>query len=257
MQTTIQHQKSVRFGSGVMQVWSTSAGAWVNLGALKEAKLNTTKLVTELVADNARSEPNARISEAIMSCNLYEIRLDNMQLIDGMADYITVDGTPTAVTGESIGSAITAGSIYTLAKRNGDGTLVSSVTVKKNGTALVENTDYNVILDGGATRILALVSHTGTITADYTYTPIVSKTQVFKDVQKALALNKFQFVNTDADGKRFIVEMPRGYNTAGIEATFQPDTTTDDALSIPIQIKAYPVALTNEMFRVTDEQDVE
>lgn len=256
MQTSIQKPESIRFGSGRLDVYSVSAGQWINLGAIKEGKVTVTKSLVELVTDNTKATPKVKINEAILSANLYEVALDKMQLIDGMADYITVDGTPVTVTGEEVGTAIIAGVPFSLDHKNGDNTLATSIEIKKDGTALVLNTDYRVFLDGGQTRILPIVSHTGTITADYVYTPLASRQQIYKDVQKSLAMNRFRFVNTNADGKEFGVEIYQGYNAAGIEATFQPDSSTDDALSIPIEIKAFPVAVSNNMFRIFDEQDV-
>jgi hypothetical protein len=108
----------------------------------------------------------------------------------------------------------------------------------------------------GYTYIMPIASATGVITADYTYTPLANRTQLYQDIIKTLSRNRFKFVNTDSNGKEFGIEFYEGYNRAGIEATFQPDETTDDAMNLPIEIKAFPVAGSQNLFRIFDEQDV-
>lgn len=224
---------------------------------MKDATLNVTKSIIEFVVDNAKMAPKVKIDEAVFSCNLYEIALENIQAIDGIASYSTVDGTPTNVTGEAHGTGWVVNTPFKLAKKNGDNSIVTSIVVKEDGDALTANTDYKAFKGAdGYTYILPLTSQTGVITADYTYTPLASKEQLYKDIVKTLSLSRFKFVNVDEDSKEFGIEFYEGYNRAGIEATFLPDNTTDDALNIPIEIKAFPVAGSQNLFRIFDEQDV-
>jgi hypothetical protein len=44
--------------------------------------LSVTKAITEIVLDNAKLDPQVKIEEAVISANLYEIALDNLQTID-------------------------------------------------------------------------------------------------------------------------------------------------------------------------------
>jgi len=257
MQNSVQKVKSVRFGSGILSMSSDDGATWVNLGALKDANLNVTKSIIEVVMDNAKMPPKVKIDEVVFSANLYEIVLENLQTMDGIATYSTVDASPVVVTAEAHGTGWVAGVPFKLTHKDWDNTLVASVAVKEDGVALTLNTDYRIFIGGdGYTYILPVTAQTGVITADYTYTPLASKEQLYKDIVKTLATNRFKFVNVDEDGKEFGIEVYEGYNRAGIDATFLPDDTTDDALNIPIEIKAYPVTGSQNLFRIFDEQDV-
>jgi hypothetical protein len=48
-----------------------------------------------------------QIDEAVFSCNLYEVVMENLQSIDGIAEYSTVDATQQTVTGEELGTGWT------------------------------------------------------------------------------------------------------------------------------------------------------
>ena len=257
MQTSVQKVKSVRFGSGILSMSTDDGASWVNLGALKDANLNITKSIIEVVMDNAKMPPKVKIDEAVFTCSLYEIALENLQAIDGIATYTTVDGTLQTVVGEPHGTGWTVGTPIKADHKNGNDTIVGSIVVKANSTTLTSGTDYNAFVGAdGYTYILPLTSQSNAITFGYTYTPLASKEQLYRDIVKTLATNRFKFVNTDEDGKEFGVEFYEGYNRAGIDATFLPDDTTDDALNMPIEIKAYPVAGSQNLFRIFDEQDV-
>lgn len=257
MQNSVQKVKSVRFGSGTLSISTDGGSNWTNLGALKDANLNVTKSIIELVVDNAKLPPKVKIDEAVFSANLYEIALENLQAIDGIADYSVVAGTPTAVTNEAHGTGWTVGVPFKLNYKNGANTIVSSIVVKANSTTLTANTDYKAYVGAdGYTYITGLTAQTLAITVSYSYTPNANKEQLYKDIVKTLATSRFKFVNVDEDGKEFGIEFYEGYNRAGIDATFLPDDTTDDALNIPVEIKAYPVAGSQNLFRIYDEQDV-
>jgi len=257
MQNSVQKVKSVRFGSGIFYVSSDGGSTWTNLWALKDANLNVTKSIIEVIVDNAKLPPRVKLDEVVFSANLYEFVLENLQTIDGIADYSTVDGTPTPVTGEALWTGWTVDTPIKLANKNGDNTEVASIVIDADGTPLILNTDYRVFVGSdGYTYIMPITAQTGVLDADYTYTPLASKEQLYKDVIKTLATNRFKFENADEDGKVFGIEFYEGYNRAGIDATFLPDDTTDDALNIPIEIKAYPVSGSQNLFRIYDEQDV-
>lgn len=257
MQNSVQKVKSVRFGSGTLSISTDGGSSWTNLWALKDANLNVTKSIIEVVMDNAKMPPKVKIDEAVFSANLYEIVLENLQAIDGISTYTTVDGSPTSVTGEALGTGWTVDTPIKLANKNGDNTEVGSIVIDADGSPLTLDTDYRVyVWSDGYTYIYPLTAQTGVLDADYSYTPLASKEQLYKDVVKTLATNRFKFVNVDEDGKEFGVEFYEGYNRAGIDATFLPDNTTDDALNIPVEIKAYPVTGSQNLFRIFDEQDV-
>ena len=256
MQNSVQKVKSVRFGSGTLSISSDNWANWINLGALKDATLNVTKSIIEFVVDNAKLPPKVKIDEAVFSANLYEVVLENLQLIDGIATYSTVDGTPVTITAEAHGTGWVVSTPLKLTNKNGDNTSVTSIVVKSWATTLTLGTDYTVFIQAGYTYIMPTQANAGVITVGYSYTPLASKQQLYKDIVKTLATNRFKFVNVDEDWKEFGVEFYEWFNRAGLEATFLPDNTTDDALNIPMEIKAFPLAGSQNLFRIFDEQDV-
>lgn len=256
MQNSVQRVKSVRFWSGILSLSTNGGGSWINLGAIKDANLNVTKSIIEVIMDNAKMPPKVRIDEAVFSASIYEFVLENLQSIDGIATYSTVAGTLQTVTAEAYGTGWTINTPIKIISKNANNTAVGSIVVKAGAPTLVLNTDYRTFVGAdGYTYILPVTAQTLAITIGYTYTPNASKEQLFKDVVKTLATNRFKFENTDENGKIFGIEFYEGYNRAGIDATFLPDDTTDDALNMPIEIKARPVTGTQNLFRIYDEQD--
>lgn len=254
MQNTVQRAEAVRFWSGVLSISQDNGATWINLGAITEAKLTIAKTIKERVFDNAKMPPKVKINEAIMGAILHEIALDNLQAIDWFATYSTVDGTPVAITGEALWTGWVVGEPIKLANSNGDNTIVTSIVIDADTVALIDGTDYEAYEFGGDTYILPLTAQTGVLDADYSYTPLARKEQLFEDIEKYLALNRFKFVNTDENGKEFGIEFYEWYNRADAEVTFQPDEGEENA-SLWIEIKAFPSA-TNQLFRIFDEQDV-
>jgi hypothetical protein len=46
---------------------------------------------------------------------------------------------------------------------------------------------------------MPIQANAGVITVGYSYTPLASKQQLYKDIVKTLATNRFKFVNVDED----------------------------------------------------------
>lgn len=257
MQNTIQRVNSVRFWSWILYISTDGGENYTNLWAITNANLNVTKSIIELVLDNARSRPRVQIDEAVFSCNLYEVVLENFQSIDGIADYSTVDWVLQNVTGEALWTGWTVDEPIKLSNKQWDNTEVANLVVDADWTPLILDTDYRVFVwEDGYTYIYPLTAQAGVLDADYDYTPLASKEQIYKDIKKTLATSRFKFENTDENGKIFGIEFYEWYNRWNIDATFVPDNTTDDALNIPIEIKAYPQDATQNLFRIYDQQDV-
>ena len=254
MQTSVQRENAVRFGSWALNISTDNWNTWINLWALKDAKLVVDKIIKEMVFDNAKAKPKVKINEVVFSASLYEIALDNLQKIDWIADYITIDWTATNVTWEDLGTGWVVWTPIRLKNKNGDNTIVTNIVINADWTALVAWTDYDTYVHAGYTFVLPKTAQTGVLTGDYTYTPLARKEQIYKDVQKYLALNMFKFSNYDENGKEFSIVFPQGYNKSWIEAQFQPDDS-EDTMGLWIEIKAFPDS-SNELFRIIDEQDV-
>ncbi|MDR0607074.1 MAG: hypothetical protein LBG52_01690 [Candidatus Peribacteria bacterium] len=112
-----------------------------------------------------------------------------------------------------------------------------------------------ITLEDGRSAVLFNAAASNVVMT-YNYTPLVSKQLLFRDVIKSQKLSKFRFINTNEEGKRLIIEFPKGYSSGdSIELPFQADETTDDAANFPITIKAFPTK-DQELCRITDEQDI-
>jgi hypothetical protein len=126
-------------------------------------------------------------------------------------------------------------------------------SITAGGTAF---TNYEMItLEDGRSAILFNANATQ-IVATYSYTPAVSKQLLFEDIIQSQKLSKYRFVNTDENGKKFIIEFPLGYSSGdSMEYAFQADETTDDAANFPITITAFPEA-NKSLCRIIDEQNI-
>ena len=112
--------------------------------------------------------------------NIFTIRDENViQRIANLTGgkYETEAWTSTPVVGEAIQTNAAKGEILWIANKNGDNTIVTSITVKVAWSPIVLNTAYTVQVDNGRlgrlgqTYITILTAQTGAITVDYTYVP--------------------------------------------------------------------------------------
>jgi len=108
-----------------------------------------------------------------------------LQTLLGGVNRVDTPGTPTAVTGEALGTGWTIGQPIKLANKNGDNTIVSSIVIDADGTPLVAGTDYNTYVgngnngDLGFTYIVPITAQAGVLDADYSYTPNATETVEF------------------------------------------------------------------------------
>ena len=262
MQTSVQRSKALRFGSGILEVSTDDGNTWLNLGALKEASMKVSFKISEIVFDNAKLPPKAKIEEAIFSAKLAEIHLANVYNLMTLGVLTLTPGTLATVTNEVLLTATATWNASTplfLAFPNGNGSAVTITSVDNGVTPLVLNTDYKVIVENGRTAIVRLganlVIAAGDLTIDYTYTPNASQEILYSDILQSLQRNRFRFTNYDENGKKFGIEIFEWYNKAGFEFTFAADEDTENVMELPIELKAFPVAGTNQLFRIFDEQD--
>lgn len=252
-QTTVQNAKSVRLGSGVFKIGG------VNIGLLKGAKVTADRSVVQFKADNGFLPPRAKLAKVKIEADLYEINLANFALIDGAGVASAVAGVSTPVTAEvlrAIGTWGTNEIIFPLFS-NGDKTVVSSIVVKNGATTLALGTDYAVVVENGKTGIVRVgtaLTLTGIgLNMGYTYTPNAKNIYTYSDIMKSITLAQATFENTDENGKKFTVRIPKGYNTANISFAFASDDKLDEAVTFPISFEAYPDE-NNQLLVIEDEQ---
>lgn len=127
--------------------------------------------------------------------------LTSLNKITGQ-NILSVAWTPVAITGESVWTTVAAGTIYTLINKDGDNTVVASISAADTWGALVLGTDYSVWVNAAwYTYIVILLATTWATTVDYTYTP--SATKFIGTNIKTLELPRLvmKIVSTDDSGK--------------------------------------------------------
>jgi hypothetical protein len=117
--------------------------------------------------------------QATASFDLVQLKLENIhKLMSGASDLVIENGTPVAVTGETIVAGAWDENVFIpFANQNGNGTVPTSISVANDG-ALIAGDDYLVTESGGIWGIV-VVAGKGDVSEDlvlnYTYTPAVSK----------------------------------------------------------------------------------
>lgn len=82
------------------------------------------------------------------------------------------------------------------------------------------------------------------------------KVLTYDDVLRAIELYPIEFVNTDAEGKKFGIKIFKAYATNSLNFTFPSDEELDKTIELPIEFGAYPNE-DNKYFEMFDEQDVD
>lgn len=256
-QTTVQNEKSIRLGSCICRVNG------VNIGALQNAKFVVEVATSQLKADNAELDPRKKVTSAKVTCDAWEINIDNLAKFDGIGTVSSTPASPKTVTGEKLldgGQRLKKGTSLILAGAQHDGSVATAITLK-NGSATIPSSDYAVgLTTDGKTQIVYTGNEINAVNAaglkvDYTYTPAARKTYVVKDVIKLIETFPVELENTDADGKKFIIELPKAYNTKGVDFDFQSDDKLDEVMKYPLEFMAQPIP-NKDLYYIHDEQAV-
>lgn len=140
----------------------------------------------------------ARLIEKTPTITFTWLDVNNRPVFDKMLglDLLNVAAAPVSITGESVGSAVSQGTIYRFVNKNGDGTEVASIVVTDGTGALTLHTDYEVGVDAdGYTYIVILVTTTGATTVDYDYTPNASTLDGYNIEKAAVPYGLYKFVS--------------------------------------------------------------
>lgn len=259
-QTTVQHADTIRFGSGMVEI-GDSVDNLVNVGAITGAAFSHSFEKTSISSDNAGVILEKIANEqATVSGNFMETGLPILaQYINGLGTLTTVPGSATPATGE----AHTLGAEnmgIRLDHKNGDNTVVTSIVVKKGGTAKTLNEDYGVYVDvEGWTAIYPIsggtLSANDEVTVDYRYTPAASKRLDVGGKQKINA-NVVRITNINSEGKKFEITVYKAAANSGIGITFNSDDSSDVDV-VPFElIGTLDVSRASgaQLFTIVDEQ---
>ena len=247
-QTTAQKEKAVRFWSGVLKINN------INIGLLDNAELNVEYNTIQIRAHNGYLPAKKKVSTVTLTADVYEIDPDNLALVDGGWTVSNVAASAVNVTGEAI-AAWVVGTPILLANHNGDGTVNTSIVVDVDGSPITEDTDYTISLLNGQTYIVPMTSQSGTIDVDYTYTPAAKDVYTITDLARTLDTYPVVFENTDENGKKFSITIPKGYASGNLAINFVSDDAVDEVMTLPITITANADD-SNVLVKIEDEQTV-
>ena len=263
-QTTVQKADAIRIGSAKIKV-GDSTDALVDLGAVRNVVSQESWELVKVMGDNV-GEIKKFIKNHIntITFNWLELDLANLNSIrGGLDDYSVVNGDPVTVEAEAHGTGWTVGKPFRLNYKNGDDTVVASITVKAGESELIVDDDYKVFVGDGAvgtlgyTYITPLTAQTGAITVDYTYTPNASK--VLKTGGKVSIDPKVvRLTNVNEDGKKFQVTVYKATNSSGINLTLPADDA-DDIWLTPVTLEGVCDASRptgDQLMEIIDEQSI-
>lgn len=254
-QTQAQKTKAIRFGSGVLNVDG------INLWLLDNAQMVVVFNTVQLRAHNWYLPVKKKIENVEFTAELYEVHLDSIEKIDSHGILTNTAWSALNVTSEALGTGWIIGSPLKLANKNGNSTEVSSIVIDADWSALTDWTDYEVyVADGNNgdtwyTYIIPLTVQAWVLDADYTYTPNTKKTITFSDLSKLVSYYEVKFINTDENGKKFTLTIPKAYSTENLTLNFVSDDAVDETMKIPIKLKAFPDD-SNVVLVIDDEQSV-
>lgn len=142
-QTGVQNLVTVRFGSAKFEVGDT-VGALVDVGAIRNGVFEHSFTPVKIKSDNAGYvRQGIRDEEAALGGDLMEINLENLsKFYKGVFTHATVAAAGVTVSNEA--QTLTGTTENVLTKRNGDKTVVTSVTVTDvaGTTTYVADCDY-------------------------------------------------------------------------------------------------------------------
>lgn len=159
--------------SWIMEIQLLGTNVWRRLASVRglTTTINNTNVV-EIKADDTGTVLKVADRTANVAFELLENSWRDTLALLFWGTETDVAWTPVAITEEEIGTDVWAWSVYILANSNGDGSIVTSVTVSDSGGALIAWTNYALWVDErGNSQVVFITSTNGATTIDYTYTP--------------------------------------------------------------------------------------
>lgn len=262
-QTTPQNLSAVRFGSGKIEIGTSSADLQ-DLGLVMSVDFKEDFKQIELKPDNSVKIIRG-INEHVckLSFEMLELDLTKLTLLRGGLDSTgSQAASPTSVTDEP--HTLTGTKIAWLDHANGNGTEVSTIVVTDaTGNAAVRNTDYVVVVGTDGRTGVARVSNSTAIDdgegilVDYSYTPFANKTMSTGGLG-TFDSRYVRITNINSAGKKFQIDIYKAKVTGGLDMSYSADD--DDApLKSKIEMEGiYDITRTagDQLYKITDEQGV-
>ena len=232
-QTTVQHRKTVRSGSGTVSI-GTRFDNMVNIGACRGIGIKESMTSTDIESDNA-GVISTLLSEhkAEITFDSLELNLRNYYLARGGIDNIDEYDGKTEVTKEYIVESDTykRGEEIKVPFKNADGSEVTITKVEKKnsmGNILIEESSYEKIGTNGIKITDSKISPS-TDTLIITYTRTMPKMVRMTTGGKSSKIKPkcIMLVNTNAEGKQLRIYLPQASIAGGLEFSFPSDKAQD------------------------------
>jgi len=257
--TTVQNANSIRFGSAKFEVGEDESSL-VDLGAMRSIVFEETWDEVKVMSDNAgviRVGINNHM--AAISGDLMEINVATLAKLRGGIDKLSnITAAPVNVTAESV--KLIGLQQKRLANRNGAGTVVTAVTVKKGATTYTEGDDYVLAVDSAGYTVIARATGStivdgDTVTVAYTYTPI-SAVKLLSGGMSTFQPRVARITNYDDQNRKFQITVFKATPESGLNITF-PEADGEDPAMTPINMTGTLDTnrdIGEQLFEIYDEQ---
>ena len=216
----------------------------VSVGGCDEVGFDFEGEAQEIVWDNA--DPITKISRknALVKFTWGEILVEKIKGIFGHAGdtYETIAGTE--VTGQEdsySADSLVKFKFIPFKKQNGDGSAIDSAVIDCGSETLTEDTDYLIQEFEGKSGFMLLdtvdVDLTEEFKVTYDYTPSAAKVAKFSTGSYVPDYKFIRLLHTNAEGKKFIVDMPRAQNNNLLSFSF-PAEGGAEVVKLPTEFKA-------------------
>lgn len=263
-QTTVQEVRSIRFGSGMVEV-GEDLQSMVNLGAMRDVQFEETWDKVKVMSDNAGEIAiGIRNHHAAVQGNLMEINLKNLALIRGGLDnYTEEEGDLVDDAMQKVAAGTWAfGKFIKIEHQNHDLGEITIDSVKGDSTEYAEDTDYTLVQDAAGNWGIIVVgggdaSLTHNLTIEYEYTPAAMK-KLASGGRLSIEPRIVRVTNTNEFGKEFRITVFAAEVEGGISLDLPADEDEDPAMT---EIKLEGScdenrAIGEQLFIIEDEQTV-
>jgi len=270
-QTTVQEARSIRFGSGMVEVGEDLQNM-VNLGAMRDVQFEETWDKVKVMSDNAGEIAiGIRNHHAAVQGNLMEINLKNLALIRGGLDnYTEEEGDLVDDAMQKVAAGTWAfGKFIKIEHQNHDLGEITITEVKGNEVEYkavpepAEKADYTLVQDASGNWGIIIQADGENVSIDhnlsigYEYTPAAVK-KLASGGRLSIEPRIVRITNTNEDGKEFRITVFAAEVEGGISIDLPADEDEDPAMT-EIKLEGScdeSRAIGEQLFIIEDEQTV-
>lgn len=237
----------------------------VSIGLLDGVKFAKTGTDTVVKTDNADDIDLGQADEqAEISATAWKnLDLSVLHTLMGESGTLTTNTAQTPVSVSDELHVMTGATGKTLKYKNeGTPALVTNIVVKSGATTFTANTDYLTYLNPQGYTVICRVpggaiTDGASVTVSYKYTPATFKKFTYGGGVIPKPLHVW-LINTNAAGKKFIIELYKVSSVKSVELTFGSDSSKA-LVQMPVSIIGKPDStrpVNDALFAIYDEQGV-